>query len=266
PAHVHRKLARHQPARRGTAGSSTATAGRTPVLLDPVAGGGERALFGGAGAEQGNQGVEPVCWWQHLTGEILPDDPVRPARGRGQVAVGEAGAALLPAMPAAQRAQQRRELWQRPYPGGVLCESAHVRAVALHYTLPAGHVRAYPTVDGGRITGVGATGTGPHHGTRDQVAPVVPRPDPWCQLDVQGCPFRVKPDGGLNGLTEPSKPTKVSPPGPIVALYEAAVRVPPVAVRVSVPPKVVETVVFDGIVNVIDQLLSGAAVLLMIVT
>jgi hypothetical protein len=83
---------------------------------------------------------------------------------------------------------------------------------------------------------------------------------------VQGWPFRAKPEGGLNGLTVPLKPTKVSPPEPIVALYAAGVSVPPVAVRVSVPPKTVETLVFDGIVNETDQLLSGPAVLFMIVT
>ncbi len=46
---------------------------------------------------------------------------------------------------------------------------------------------------------------------------------------MQGCPFNDTPDGGLNGLTEPVKPAKVSPPAPIVALYAAAVRVVTVA-------------------------------------
>ncbi len=83
---------------------------------------------------------------------------------------------------------------------------------------------------------------------------------------MQGRPFKVKPDGGLNGVTEPSKPMKTSPPCPIVASYVAGVNVPPVAVMVTVPLKALETVGRVASVNEADQLLSAAVVVLMMVT
>jgi hypothetical protein len=84
------------------------------VLLDAVAGGGERALLGGRGPEQADERVEPVGGRQDPAREVFPDDAVRPA-GRGrQLAVGQLGGLLAARVPAPQLAQRLREIGQRP--------------------------------------------------------------------------------------------------------------------------------------------------------
>jgi hypothetical protein len=68
-----------QPRRRH--GARAAAAGdrrRAAEFLDPVSGRGQCALFGRRGTEYPDQGIEPVGRRQHLTGEVLPDDRVRP--------------------------------------------------------------------------------------------------------------------------------------------------------------------------------------------
>jgi hypothetical protein len=63
------------------AGARAAAAGdrrRAAEFLDPISGRGQCALFGRRGTEYPDQGIEPVGRRQHLTGEVLPDDRVRP--------------------------------------------------------------------------------------------------------------------------------------------------------------------------------------------
>jgi hypothetical protein len=64
------------------------------VFFHPVAGGG-----------QAGQYVESVGGRQHIAGEVLPDDPPRPAGFGGQLPVGQHGLATLARLTAAQLAQ-----------------------------------------------------------------------------------------------------------------------------------------------------------------
>ena len=77
--------------------------------------------------------------------------------------------------------------------------------------------------------------------------------------------MNVKPAGGVNGVTEPVKPTKVCTSAPITLLYENGVIVPTAPLRARTPPNGQTAVAVAGRVNWIVQPLMGAAVVLVMV-
>jgi hypothetical protein len=95
------ELPRHCPAVPGLAAGRWRAAA---LFLDPVPGCRKTALFGRGGAEQSDEYVEPIGGWQHVAGEVLADDPVRPSGLGGELPVREHRGVALPRLPATQLA------------------------------------------------------------------------------------------------------------------------------------------------------------------
>ena len=114
--HIGRQLPGHRDRRWtlvGPARRRPATREGPAAFLDPVPGRGQRALLARRGAEEPDERVETIRRRQHVAGQVLADDAVRPTGRRRQFAIGQLGAAAAAGLSAPQLAEHPREVGQR---------------------------------------------------------------------------------------------------------------------------------------------------------